>query len=305
MRTRRCRSRETLACRSASAAPSTGPSQTPANQAATQPSSDSTSKVRPRTAPTIADKRDHAEHREVDPADRDRLGHGRRSQREQHGVEAGGLGLGERRLGLAARSERADADADAAAGRRLRDLRVSLQAELLDVLARLARGLGVGEGADLDDEALLVGARDRPAFEQRAGARLAVGASAAAAGAAGAAASARARGAARRLGGRACATVVRGARSARRAGVTSRPASALDSVITPSPPRGAGIGVRPAAAGAVPAAPRRTRRRSAPAVSAHAAAASPAAAARRGAGSRSARRPGSAAAASRRRAESR
>ena len=73
------------------------------------------------------------------------------------------LSLGERRVGLGAGGERADAHADAAAGRRLRDLGVGLEAELLDLLARLARRVGVGEGADLDDEARALGRGGRAA----------------------------------------------------------------------------------------------------------------------------------------------
>ena len=69
------------------------------------------------------------------------------------GRQAGGLDLGRppcrprraRRTGRRARG--------CACRRRLDDVRVGLQAELLDLLARLARGCGVGEGADLDDEA--------------------------------------------------------------------------------------------------------------------------------------------------------
>ena len=62
------------------------------------------------------------------------------------------------RLGFGAGGERADAHADAVAGRRLRDLGVGLQAELLDLCAGLARRVGIGEGADLDDEAAAVAA---------------------------------------------------------------------------------------------------------------------------------------------------
>src|ERR1039457_6121843 len=120
----------------------------------------------PRTRPTMAD-------RTMTPIIATSIhpsgSHGTASERQDDGVEAGGLGLGQRHFGVLARSKGTDANADAAAGRGLRDLRVRLEAELLDLLARLPRRSCVGEGADLDDETLRLGGRGRAALKRQAG----------------------------------------------------------------------------------------------------------------------------------------
>ena len=171
MRTRRCRSRETLAYRWASGARATARARARRTRRRPSRASDSTSKVRPRTAPTIADNA-------MTPSIA-RSTHPSSIMVGVHSVSSTALRPAALALASAASASPRDANGPTRtrmrlpAGR-LRDLGVGLEAELLDVLARLARRLGVGEGADLDDEALLVGARRRPAFEQRAGA-LAVG----------------------------------------------------------------------------------------------------------------------------------
>ena len=139
-----------------------------AKYAANQPTIDSTSKTSPRIAPMTIDStriasiaRSIAADRHVQPA----------SQGQHDRAQAGGARLGQRAVGFLARRERADAHADAAARRGLRDLGVGLQAELLGALAHIARRTGIGKGADLDDEAPGFGRRMATAVEQRAGAR--------------------------------------------------------------------------------------------------------------------------------------
>ena len=149
----------------------------------------------------------------------------------------------------------------------LGDLGVGLQAELLDLLPRLARGLGVGEGADLHDEAAAASARGvgRLAFEQRLarGRRRRRGACRRRRRCGGVAA----RGAASRLGRRARALRSRAARRRRRRGALGADAAAAAAAPAAlvlgdaSAPAARLRGARPARAGAAAAAAWQRRRR--------------------------------------------
>ena len=225
-----------------------GPSQRPANQATNQPASDSTSKVKPRIAPTK-------------PRARARRASRCRPSREsghatdaRHSVSSTAarpavLALASAASASLARGERADADADAVAARRLRDLRVGLQAELLGLLA-------ASRGPPRRRRRRRPGRRSASssAPARPAGLRAARGPSPSAAGMRRRARCCRdapkrprrrAGSAAPRRPARPAAT--RRARPARRrrGALTSRPASALDSVMTAAAaPRAPGAAVR-------------------------------------------------------------
>ena len=79
-----------------------------ANQAATQPTSDSTSNTKPRIAPTITEITSTASKAaSTQPICAKSMA--RPSEGQHHGIQPGGLRLGQRLLGLFARIERADA----------------------------------------------------------------------------------------------------------------------------------------------------------------------------------------------------
>src|SRR5450755_4045592 len=105
----------------------------------------------PRARPTSAEKTMTPI---IATSSQSRDGHCTASERQDDGVEAGRLRLGQGGFGVAARREGADANPDAAPRRGLRDLRVGLETELLDLLPGFARRFGVDKCADLNDEAL-------------------------------------------------------------------------------------------------------------------------------------------------------